>query len=223
MVIHCLKSSFGESEIINLPNYLITGNNFLKAKYFTYRPIKTKGILLTFLSCIFFLFLSLQSFSQANVYVLKAVYLEKFSRFVTWPEECSMDDPTKPFVISVLGRSPLADNLEQIYSIQKINNKKVVIKRISELYEIENSHILVIAETERKNLQNILTVTRNLPVLTIGEAPFFAEKGVLINFYEVNNKLRFEINETALLQSPLQMSFYLLNSAKIVNPIKKNE
>jgi len=44
---------------------------------------------------------------------------------------------------------------------------------------------------------------------------------VLINFFEKDNKLRFEINETAVLKSPLQMSFYLLNSAKIVQPIEE--
>ncbi len=168
------------------------------------------------------IFISFQSFSQSNIYVLKAVYLEKFSRFVTWPEESLMNDLDKPFVISVIGRTPLTNNLEQIYSIQKINNKKVTIKRISNLYEIENSHILVIAESEKKNLQNILSLTKNLPVLTISEAPGFAKKGVLINFFEENKKLRFEINETAVLQSPLQMSFYLLNSAKIVNPVNDN-
>lgn len=189
----------------------------------TYKHFKSsrdffKRIVLFF----FFLSISVQGFSQANIYVLKAVYLEKFSRFVTWPEECLMNDPDKPFIISVIGKTPLADNLEQIYFIQKINNKKVIIKRISNLYEIENSHILVIAETEKKNLQNILTLTKNLPILTISETPSFSEKGVLINFYEENNKLRFEINESAVLRSPLQMSFYLLNSAKIVNPVKNN-
>ena len=159
---------------------------------------------------------------RANVYVLKAVYLEKISRFIKWPEESLMNDIDKPFIISVIGKTPLAKNLEQIYAIKKINKKKVVIKRISNLYEIENSNILVIAESEKKNLQNILSITKNLPVLTISETPDFAKKGVLINFYEENNKLRFEINETAVLQSPLQMSFYLLNSAKIINPIKNN-
>ncbi|MFC2151353.1 YfiR family protein [Bacteroidota bacterium] len=174
----------------------------------------------SFVFFFFFILFSLQSFSQANVYVLKAVYLEKFSRFVTWPEESLMSNPNEPFVISIIGKTPLIENLEQIYAVQKINNKKVVIKRISNLYEIENSHILVIAESERKNLQNILILTKNLPVLTVSEASGFAEKGVIINFYEESNKLRFEINETSVLQSPLQMSFYLLNSARIVNSVK---
>ena len=171
---------------------------------------------------IFCIFLSIKSFSQANVYVLKAVYLEKFSRFVTWPEECKMNDPSKPFIISVMGSTQLTENLEQIYSIQKINNKKVIIKKISNLYEIENSHVLFIAESERKNLQNILALTKNLPVLTVSETLNFAEKGVIINFYEEKKKLRFEVNESAVLQSPLQMSFYLLNSAKIIQPVKDN-
>lgn len=192
-------------------------------KRITYKPSESSNNSLTRLVVLFiFLSLSFQSFSQANVYVLKAVYLEKFSRFVTWPDESLMNSLNEPFIISVIGKTPLVENLEQIYSVQKINNKRVEIRRISNLYEIEKSHILVIAESEKKNLQNILSLTKNIPVLTVGETLGFADKGVLINFYEENNKLRFEINETAVLQSPLQMSFYLLNSAKIVNPVKNN-
>jgi len=177
---------------------------------------------LKFILILIFTVSAFQGFSQANIYVLKAVYLEKFSRFVTWPEESEMDNPNKAFVIAVIGKTPLHKNLEQIYAIKKINNKRVEIKKISNLYEIKDCHILVVAESERKNLQNILTVTERLPVLTISDSPKFAENGVLINFFEEKNKLRFEINETAVLKSPLQMSFYLLNSAQIVQPVKNN-
>ena len=102
-----------------------------------------------------------------------------------------MDNLNEPFVISVIARTPLLNNLEQIYSVQKINNKKVIIKRISNLYEIENSHILFIADSEKKNLQNILTLTKKLPILTVSESDGFAKQGVLINFHEENNKLAF--------------------------------
>lgn len=189
----------------------------------TYKYLKSnRGFIKRIIIFLFLILISFKSFSQANVYVLKAVYLEKFSRFIQWPEESLMNDQDEPFIISVIGSTPLTNNLEQIYAVQKINNKDVIIKRISNLYEIKDSHILVIAESEKKNLQNILTLTKNLPILTISETPDFAKKGVIINFYEENNKLRFEINETAVLQSPLQMSFYLLNSAKIINPININ-
>ncbi len=187
-----------------------------------YNIYKFKLWVVKIFSLLLFSFITLQAYSQTSIYVLKAVYLEKFSRFVTWPEECYMDDTEKPFVISVIGKTPLYKNLEQIYSMQKINNKKVEIKKINNLYEIENSHILVIAESEKKNLQNILALTEKLPVLTISESPNFAKEGVLINFIEEKNKLKFEVNETAVIKSPLQMSFYLMNSAKIVKPVNDN-
>jgi hypothetical protein len=165
------------------------------------------------------LLLSLQGFSQASIYVLKAVYLEKFSRFITWPEESIQDDPSQPFIISVIGETPLTRNLEQIYAVQKIKNKRVIIKSIKNLNEIKGSHILFIAESEKKNLEKIIEITKKEPILTISETKGFAQEGVLINFFESDNKLRFEINETAVLKSPLQMSFYLLSSAKIVHPV----
>lgn len=167
-------------------------------------------------------FISLKAYSQANIYVLKAVYLEKFSRFVTWPPESEMSNKNKPFVIGVVGKTPLYKNLKQIYSIKKINNKPVEIKKIATYDEIKQCHILVIAESERKNLQEIILITENFGILTIGDSPSFAENGVLINFFEENNKLRFEINETAVIKSPIQMSFYLMNSAQIVHPVKDN-
>lgn len=187
-----------------------------------YNANKFKFLVVKIFSLLLFSFITLQGFSQTSIYVLKAVYLEKFSVFITWPEECCMDDPEKPFVISVMGKTPLYKNLEQIYSMKKINNKIVEIKKINNLFEIENSHILVIAESEKKNLQNILALTEKLPVLTISESPNFAKAGVLINFFEEQNKLKFEVNESAVFESPLQMSFYLMNSARIVHPLKDN-
>lgn len=168
-----------------------------------------------------FCFISGNAFSQTNVNTLKAVYLEKFSRFVTWPEECLMEDVNQPFVISIIGKTNLTENLNLVYSQQQINNKKVVIRIISDLKEINGSHILFVAETEKKNLPKILLITNELPILTISDTRGFAEKGILINFYEENNKLRFEINETAVLKSPLKMSYYLLSTAKIIEPVKE--
>ena len=99
--------------------------------------------------------LSIQGFSQASIYVLKAVYLEKFSRFITWPEESLIDKPSEPFIISVIGETPLTKNLEQIYAIQEIKDKRVIIREIKHLNEIQGSHILFIAESEKKNIDKI--------------------------------------------------------------------
>ena len=186
-----------------------------------YNPRSTFHILWKgfFFVCIFFI--SFLSFAQTNVNILKAVYLEKISRFVTWPDACMMNDLNKPFIISIIGKTELSENLQLVYSQQEINKKRVIIKEIVDYKDFEGCHILFIAESEKKNIEKIVTITSGLPVLTIGETDGFSEKGILVNFFEENKKLRFEINETAVLKSQLKMSYYLLNTARITEPVKE--
>ncbi len=158
--------------------------------------------------------------AQTTENTLKAVYLEKFCRFITWPEESKINDPSSPFIITVAGDDEFYETLEQIYSIQKIKDKKVVLKRLERYNDIEGSHLLYLGNINDSDLNKMLELANIHNVLTISSSNGFAEKGVLINFYKEANKLRFEINEKAILQSSLKMSFYLMNSARIVNPEK---
>jgi hypothetical protein len=63
----------------------------------------------------------------------------------------------------------------------------------------------------------ILSCTGNKPILTVSDTKGFAEKGVLINFYMMGDKIKFEINEKAVHESGLVMSYRLLNLARIVH------
>ena len=56
----------------------------------------------------------------------------------------------------------------------------------------------------------------NAPVLVVGETPGFALKGAIINFYLDENKVRFEINNTAAKKSRLDIRSQLLRLAKKV-------
>jgi hypothetical protein len=44
--------------------------------------------------------------AQTDEYLLKAGFLERFTRFIEWPGETNIADNTKPFVISVIGENP---------------------------------------------------------------------------------------------------------------------
>jgi hypothetical protein len=153
-------------------------------------------------------------------YVMKAVFFEKITRFVEWPEESNMNDHSKPFVIKVFGENPFGDILENIYSYQTINNKKVTIEYINSVKEISGAHLLFIGESQKDNINEIIDYVKNKPVLTFGETRGFAKNGVHVNFYLNNNKIALEINETQVKKSGLYMSFRLLNQARIVDPYK---
>lgn len=161
------------------------------------------------------------SSAQSSEYMVKAAFLEKFTRFIEWPESSNMDNKTQPFVISIIGKNPFGSILTNLYSTQKINGRKVTIRNIHSIDKIEGTHILFIAKSEQKNLAKILDFAKNKPILTTGETKGYATNGVLINFYISNKKVRFEINETAVRNSGLYMNFRLLSLAKIVDPVNE--
>ena len=161
--------------------------------------------------------------AQLSEYSLKAVFLERFTRFIEWPEESVVSDTSKAFVLGVMGKNPFGSILEQLYATQKIKNKEVEIRYISNMDLILGCHLLFISKSEKNELIKILSVTKDKPILTISDEVGFAEKGVLINFYLSQERVRFEINETAFKVSGLKASYLLLDVAKIVNPVVVND
>ncbi len=89
---------------------------------------------------------------------------------------------------------------------------------MSDVDSIPGCHILFIGKVSEDDLSDILAFTEHRPIVTISDTEGFAEEGVLINLYRDGNRLGFEINESAVRESGLAMSYSLLNLARIVDP-----
>ena len=61
---------------------------------------------------------------EYKVKAVKAVYLEKLTRFIEWPKSSGMSDTSTPFVVAVIGENPFGSILEKAYAKQKVKNKK---------------------------------------------------------------------------------------------------
>lgn len=158
--------------------------------------------------------------AQMEEYDLKALFLERFSRFVDWPAESGISDPSTPFVIGVIGKSSVGSRIEEIYTTLKIKKKNIVVLNISSTDEIDACHLLFISGSTEQNLLEIIAYTKDKPILTVSDTKGYAEKGVYINFYVEKGRLRFEINESAVKESRLKMSYMLMQHARIIKPVK---
>lgn len=76
--------------------------------------------------------------------------------------------------------------------------------------------MLFISGSEEENLARIVKTINGALVLTIGDSEGFAKKGVMINFYMENKRVRFEINPKAAMHAGLRISSKLLRIARIV-------
>ena len=215
-----LKEPFISKQSIIFRKYVLFHETIQFKMTWIINVIGKKGIYIVIsLAC----FLSpLHVFAQTSEYTIKAAFLERFTRFIEWPEESTVSDTTKDFVLGIIGENPFGSILEELYDTQKIKNKRVEILHVSNLNEITGCHLLFISKSEEKELSNILLATKNKPILTISDTNGFAEKGVLINFYLAESKIRFEINEKAVNNSGLSISYHLFNVAKIIKPVENN-
>jgi len=156
------------------------------------------------------------AYAQSNEYAVKAAFLERFTRFVEWPSETQMEDSLQPFIIGIFGDNPFGKILDETFPKTKIKNKPVQIRFIHRAVQCPECHLVFIPKSSDGQLQDILDAVRHKPVLTVSESAGSAEKGILINFYTVENKIRFEINEKAVHDSRLAMSYLLLSHGRII-------
>lgn len=150
-------------------------------------------------------------------YKVKAEFLERFTRFIEWPTDSAINNPDKPFCICVTGKNPFGSYLQEMAVKVKIKGKAVEVHEIDQLdAELPKCQILFIARSEKDRLGEILKLTQDKPILTVGDTTGFAEDGVLVNFYTSGNYIRFEVNIDRAEKSKLKFSSRLLKLARLV-------
>jgi hypothetical protein len=149
-------------------------------------------------------------------YQLKAAFIAKFVKYVTWPPE-RLGGGDAPLVVGVLGQDPFGDRLEAAFKSRKAGERLVVVRRFSTPEGLEAAHVLFVPAQEASRLGDVLRSTRDAGLLLIGESTDFAARGGVINFYLEGDKLRFEINTESAKRQRLKVSSDLLKLARIVS------
>lgn len=147
-------------------------------------------------------------------YQVKAAFIDNFIKFVDWPD-AAFPDSHSPVTISVLGGTFLTAALKAIEDVP-VKGRHLSIHAIKGLADLRPSHILFVSSSEKDQLNEILQSVKDTSVLTVGEVEGFCDKGGIINFILVDNKVRFEINPDAAHKASLVISSKLLRLATIV-------
>jgi len=147
-------------------------------------------------------------------YLVKAAFLYNFAKFVEWPNE-AFPDARSPISLCILGDDPFGAALETIRG-KAVRGRKLVIKKYTQIENIQTCHILFISSSERDRLNQVLDLLKTSNVLTVGDIEKFANKGGVVNLIKIGNKIKFEINVAKAREAGLKISSKLLKLAKIV-------
>ncbi len=147
-------------------------------------------------------------------YQVKAAFLYNFAKFVEWPK-ASPAEASPSITLCVLGEDPFGPFLDELQG-KAIKGKKWINRKTGFSKNLKDCQLVFISGSEKGNLAQILGSLDGSNVLTIGDTEGFAQKGVMINFYLEEKKVRFEINIEAAKKAGLKISSNLLKLARIV-------
>jgi hypothetical protein len=146
---------------------------------------------------------------------LQAIFLFRFSLFVTWPDN-AFAEKDSDFIICILGQNPFEDVLDLAVQDEKYNGRTIRISYLNRSDAIKSCHILFISPSEAPQVDSILRQTANLPILTVSSVTDFIRVGGMIEFYLRDNRVRFMIDPQTIRDMQLSVSANLLRVGDVV-------
>ncbi len=143
---------------------------------------------------------------------VRAVYLYNFARYITWPAD-AFPNALTAVRLCVLGSDPVGDALDRAVAGETINGRPLEAVRIGAPDALRGCHILYAASSDDRRAAAALAAAQGRPMLTVGEHDRFLDRGGMIRFRRVDNRVRFDINLRAVERNGLRISARLLGVA----------
>ena len=154
--------------------------------------------------------------AAASEHDVKAAFVYNFTKFVEWPAS-AFPDAQSPLQLCVLGDDRLARALQAVAG-EEVGGRRLNVVRTGDAGRLAGCHTLFIGPAEEERASRVLSSLRGEPVLTVGDARGFIERGGIINFVLEGSKIRFEINQESAERAGLKISAKLLRLAVRVAP-----
>lgn len=161
---------------------------------------------------VLFLFVFASIFSFGQNYKYHSLFIFSFTRYVQWPEGSNQGD----FEITVLGDSPLINELTTMAQSKKVGDRNIKVNKIQSVSELKKCHILFVPAGKSALLAEIIAKINTQPILLVTEENGAGLKGSNINFIMRDGKLAFELNQAALNKQNLKVSNELSRLAILI-------
>ena len=150
---------------------------------------------------------------ELRIYNLKSVFVYNFTKYINWPEF----EKKEFFTITVLGDNQIFHPLKLIAEKKMVSGKKIKVKLIKTVQEIEPCEILFISGSFTDDIKIILKKINGKNVLTIGDSSGLCKKGIGICLFPHEGGVKFELSQKVLREAGLTASSQLLKLAILVD------
>jgi len=149
-------------------------------------------------------------------YEVKAAFIHNIAKFIEWPAAPRAPNALK---FCVLGQNPFGAALVALQG-KFIGGMAWEVAPAIPRNRLKECSVLFISASEYENLNWVLNDIKDSPVLTLGDTEGYAGRGVMVNFYLENGKIRFEINLESANRAGLKVSSKLIQIGKLISTPK---
>jgi hypothetical protein len=146
--------------------------------------------------------------AQPSEYAVKAAFLPRFARYVTWPAPAS-PPAGAPFQLCVVGHDPFGPLLDQAASSELIDGHNVAVRRIPSADRAAGCQLAFVQGTSPPDTTRLLLAMRSQAILTITDARAGPQRG-MIHFSIIGGHVRFFIDDAEAAGRGLSISSRLL-------------
>jgi hypothetical protein len=162
---------------------------------------------------VLFIFGSSTIFAQDRpMHEVYSMMVYNFIKYVQWPDHAESGE----FVIGVVGNADLFTTLNTWYGGKPRGGKTYVIKKFNSASEVANCHVVFIDKSKSGEFDAVNNKVKGKGTLVITDKAGLGAKGSAINFKNVDNKLKFELNQRAMEASNLKVSGALSSMAILI-------
>ena len=142
----------------------------------------------------------------------QALFIYNFTRYIEWPANGSQD-----FVIGVVGRSSVYDELVAIANGKRVGSQSIVVKHFANAGEVSSCQILFVSSEVSPKVAEIAPGLQSKNTLIITDRPGLTAKGSGINFVVDDGKQKFELSRNNIQKSGLKVNTQLTDMAMLTD------
>jgi hypothetical protein len=145
--------------------------------------------------------------AQTTNHAVYSLFVMNFAKYSSWPEV------NGDFKITILGKSKVYDELVKMTAGKNINGHPYKIVQVDNIEELVDTHLIYVSDNKSSNLGEMLKVTEGKPIMIVTEREGLVKKGAGLSFVVIDDKLRFDVNNTALVKHNIKVSSNLTSIA----------
>ena len=157
--------------------------------------------------------------AQPSEQAVKAAFLPKFARYVTWPPH-ARPGPGRPLNLCIIGSDRFGPLLTRAAQGQSAGQSPITVHRLESAERAAFCHIAFINGVSPARTAATVKALQKWPILTVTDDRDGATRG-MVHFILHQGRVRFHIDDQAAESSNLQLDSRLLAIALDVKPRRR--